>query len=250
MAVPPARPPALEAAVAPLLARPALWRTLAGAALALACWTAALGLLPLTARLLPPAGGRVPLLLFLASFGALALGTAAAARLLQRRPPATLLGPGGFRPRAFVTGVAVVAALGLAGGLAAPLLAPVTRQTGLLAWAAWLPLALPAILVQSAAEELLFRGFLLQGLAARFRSAWIWWLVPALLFGVLHWNPGAFGADAWLGVLATTVIGSRSATSRRGPAISPRRSGCISPTTSRRCSPSPCPRRSPASRSG
>jgi membrane protease YdiL (CAAX protease family) len=201
------RPPQLAACVAPLAARPALWRTVAGVGLALACWFAALATLPLAARLLPPADGRVPLLLYLASFAALALGTAAAARLLQRRPPVTLFGPAGFRPRAFAAGVAVVASLGLLGGVAAPAAAPVVRQAEVLAWAAWLPVALAAIFVQSAAEELLFRGFLQQGLAARFRSAWIWWLVPALLFGALHWNPVAFGPNAWLGVLATTVIG-------------------------------------------
>jgi membrane protease YdiL (CAAX protease family) len=202
-----ARPPQLEACVAPVAARPALWRTVAGVGLALACWFAALATLPLAARLLPQAGGRVPLLLYLASFAALALGTAAAARLLQGRPTATLLGPGGFRPRGFAVGVAVVAGLGLFGGHAAPSAAPLVRQAELVAWAAWLPLALPAIFVQSAAEELLFRGYLQQGLAARFRSAWVWWLVPALMFGALHWNPVAFGANGWLGVLATAVIG-------------------------------------------
>jgi membrane protease YdiL (CAAX protease family) len=202
-----ARPPQLEACVAPLAARPQLWRTVAGTGLALACWFAALAALPLAGRLLPQAGGRAPLLLYLASFAALALGTAAAARLLQRRPPSTLFGPGGFRPRAFAAGIAVVAALGLLGGLAAPAAAPLVRQAQVLAWAAWLPLALPAILVQSAAEELLFRGYLQQGLAARFRSAWVWWLVPALMFGALHWNPVAFGPNAWLGVVATAVIG-------------------------------------------
>ena len=39
----------------------------------------------------------------------------------------------------------------------------------LAAWAAWLPLVLPALLVQTAAEEIAFRGYLMQGLAARFR---------------------------------------------------------------------------------
>ena len=55
---------------------------------------------------------------------------------------------------------------------------------------AWLPLALPAILVQTAAEELAFRGYLMQGLAARFRSPLVWWLLPALLFGAAALEPG------------------------------------------------------------
>jgi hypothetical protein len=61
--------------------------------------------------------------------------------------------------------------------------------------------------VQTAAEELVFRGYLMQGLAARFRSWLVWWLVPALLFGLLHWSPQVYGADAWLAVLSATLIG-------------------------------------------
>ena len=61
--------------------------------------------------------------------------------------------------------------------------------------------------MQSAAEELAFRGFLMQSLAARFRSPVVWWLLPALLFGALHWNPAELGANAGLGVLASTVVG-------------------------------------------
>ena len=69
------------------------------------------------------------------------------------------------------------------------------------------PIVLPAILVQTAAEELAFRGYLMQGLAARFRSRWVWWLLPAALFGALHWNPGEFGPNAWLVALSTGLIG-------------------------------------------
>ena len=75
-------------------------------------------------------------------------------------------------------------------------------------WAAWLPLALPALLLQTAAEEIAFRGYLMQGLAARFRSPLD--LVARSrrsLFGVLHWNPAEFGGNAWLVALSTAVIG-------------------------------------------
>ena len=42
----------------------------------------------------------------------------------------------------------------------------------------------------------MFRGYLMQGLAARFRSWPLWWLLPALLFGLLHWSPAEFGPNA------------------------------------------------------
>ena len=85
--------------------------------------------------------------------------------------------------------------------------ADVTRQPSLAAWASWLPLALPALLVQTAAEEIAFRGFLMQGLAARFRSPLVWFLLPAFLFGLLHWNGESGVRNAWLMVAAATVIG-------------------------------------------
>jgi len=203
----PAPAAAFAAFVAPAAARPALWRTLAGALLAAALWLFTVGaVLPFAAR----AGGvatQVGVLLYLVSFAGLAAGIALVARLLQARSPRTLLGPGGFRARAFGLGVAVIAAAAVPTGLALALVAPPERQTSLAEWAAWLPLALPAILVQSAAEELAFRGYLMQSLAARFRSPLVWWLLPAALFGALHWNPGALGPNAPLGVLASTLIG-------------------------------------------
>ena len=144
------------------------------------------------------------LVLYLLSFAGLILGAAAAARFLQHRSPLSLIGPRGFRAREFGLGVAVVLALGALSALPVLALAPPVRQTDLGGWAAWLPLALPAVLVQTAAEELAFRGYLMQGLAARFRSRLVWWLAPALLFGLLHWNPAR---KRWPAVLAAAAIG-------------------------------------------
>jgi uncharacterized protein len=196
----------LEAFAAP--AHPAaLWRTVAGAIVAAALWLFTVGAtLPFAIR----AGGFATptgVLLYLASFAGLIAGVALAARLLQGRGPATLIGPGGFRPAAFAIGVAVIAAAAIPSAAAFALLAPPERQAALATWALRLPLALPAILVQAAAEEVAFRGFLMQSLAARFRSAWVWGLLPALLFGALHWNPAELDPNAGLGVLASTVVG-------------------------------------------
>lgn len=195
----------LEAFIGPARTRPALWRLLLGALLAVAAWFACLFVLFPLASHLPADPGRLFLLAYLASFAGLAAGVAAAARFLQRRRPVTLLGPGGFRPSHFAAGAAAIA---LMTALSAPFSSSLLlRQLPLATWAAWLPLALPLLLVQTAAEEIAFRGYLMQGLAARFASPWVWFLLPALAFGALHWNPAEFGSDAWLVVFSTTVIG-------------------------------------------
>lgn len=75
---------------------------------------------------------------------------------------------------------------------------------------AWLPLAIAGIIViflQTAAEELVFRGYLQQQLAARFQSRWIWLIIPSILFGSLHYNPGTFGDNTWLVMAVAATIG-------------------------------------------
>ncbi|TGQ07714.1 MULTISPECIES: CPBP family intramembrane glutamic endopeptidase [unclassified Mesorhizobium] len=62
---------------------------------------------------------------------------------------------------------------------------------GPIAFSSWLLFLIPIVLLaflQTSSEEMLFRGYLLRGLAYRFRSPWIWALLPGLLFTSLHWN--------------------------------------------------------------
>jgi hypothetical protein len=85
----------------------------------------------------------------------------------------------------------------------------------------WALLLVPAILgliVQTGAEELLFRGYILQQLAARFRSPVIWAFLPALTFGLLHFDTGRLGGMAIWAVAATTLFGLMAAdlTARTG----------------------------------
>lgn len=86
-----------------------------------------------------------------------------------------------------------------------------------------MPLALPALLIQTGAEELIFRGYLQSQLAARFRSPVIWMVLPSALFAVLHFDSTA-GANAWAIVGVTFLFGLVAAdlTARSGslgPAI-------------------------------
>lgn len=74
-------------------------------------------------------------------------------------------------------------------------------------WIGIAAIALPLVFVQITAEELVFRGYLQQQLAARFRSPTIWMVLPSILFGLIHFQPSLDLNVALLLVLSTTVFG-------------------------------------------
>ncbi len=205
--------------------RVALWRTALGTVLVILGLIAG-GFAAMFAlgRLAPGmaaevALGRHPLgvLAFLASFLGGHVVLWLVVRLLHRRPWRSLLGPAGAPVgRHFLIGVFVALVLALAPMLLAPLearLFPVEEVVPRLArppaeWALWALAAIPLILVQTSAEELLFRGYLLQQLGARFGRFWAWALLPSALFGALHWAGPMLGPNAWLYVLHTFVTGT------------------------------------------
>jgi len=91
-------------------------------------------------------------------------------------------------------------------------------------WLLLLPLALVAIAIQTSAEELLFRGYLQQQLAARFASPWIWMALPSALFGVLHYMPSQAGENAplialWAGLFGLLMADITARTGSLGPAL-------------------------------
>ncbi|MEP4195104.1 MAG: type II CAAX endopeptidase family protein [Aliishimia sp.] len=73
-------------------------------------------------------------------------------------------------------------------------------------WLLLLPLSLIAVLIQVSAEEILFRGYLQQQLAAKWRSPLIWMVVPSALFGLGHYDSEA-GSNAWLFVIWAMIFG-------------------------------------------
>ena len=85
--------------------------------------------------------------------------------------------------------------------------APLTANVPAARWLLVLPFAVLAVLVQVTAEELLFRGYVQQQLAARFRSPIIWIIVPAVLFGLGHYMPNEAGDNARLIVVWSIVFG-------------------------------------------
>jgi membrane protease YdiL (CAAX protease family) len=58
-------------------------------------------------------------------------------------------------------------------------------------WAvAFAPLAL-TVFFQASAEEMMFRGYILQQLAVRWRNPLVWGFLPAFLFGLAHYSNGS-----------------------------------------------------------
>ncbi|MFC7399254.1 CPBP family intramembrane glutamic endopeptidase [Chelatococcus sp. GCM10030263] len=131
------------------------------------------------------------------SIGAIWIGVWVAVVGLQRRPLACLLGADCRLSGAhFARGLQAALIMGVAGEIAFYVIDPSLHrsQVPIGDWLSWLvPFAL-ALMAQSSAEELLFRGYLVQSLAARFRNPWIWAFPPTIVFAFLHWEPGASGA--------------------------------------------------------
>jgi hypothetical protein len=217
-----------RAYVAPAAAgRTALWRLAAGLVVVLAVWfgwttivfaahaalLAAAGVpgdlaIARTEGLLAGGSPRAVALVLL-TFAGLWAGLALALGLLHGRGVAGVLAaPGRFQWGEMAAGAAMAAAffaLSTAIGLA---VAGVPERSDLApaVWLGWLPVIGLLVLMQAGAEEALFRGYLVQGLAARGLPAIVWGGAPALLFGVLHQTGGLPGASGALYPVATAIF--------------------------------------------
>ncbi len=209
-----------EQYVAPARAKPEIWRLIVGIVVVFALYAAttfgALAIAIVTAdpiELSPTdsfvtGGTPKTVLLLLGSFIGMALGTLLVARHLHNRPVASLFGPA--MGRGFVIGSA-----GAIGVLLISFLLPfpveIVPDTPTDLFLKLLPLALLCLALQTGAEELLFRGYLQQQLAARFNHPFIWMLLPSLLFGFLHLDFEGNGDNALLVVAAATLFGLAAA---------------------------------------
>lgn len=225
--MPPRHPPPFDAYVAPARVRAQPWRLAVGIALIVAVNFAVSGAVFVGlaqtrwgAGLQEEVLGETPavMVFLLFTFLGLAGGTWAAARLLHGRGLRSLIGHGPTALRHFVVGAGGMALVQL-GALA--IVGPGLDLERALApglWLMWLPLALMGLLVQTGAEEVAFRGYLQQQLAARFASPLVWAVFPSVLFGLLHYDPGTMGANVWLVVGLTGVFGLMAAdlTARSG----------------------------------
>jgi membrane protease YdiL (CAAX protease family) len=212
--------PAFNAYVAPARPSCALWRTLFGIALIIAIYAAsfsvALGTVVailgpdaaygLAASLISPETPRATLFL-LATFLGMAAAPMAVVRMVHKRSPATLFGRAPRVLRDFVLCASVVGAFYAVTVGIWSLVYDAAPGVPLGTWVALLPLTLVGILLQTGAEELVFRGYLMQQLAARFSPRVVWLLVPSLLFGLVHYAPAMTGSNAWILVVGASLFG-------------------------------------------
>lgn len=165
-------------------------------------------------------------LVFLMLTGILGVGSYVTVRRLHQRSLRSLTGP---LARAWAQFARVAAALIVLYGVIG-ILPPYGRYDGVTqglstgTWLLILPLSVFALLVQTASEEMVFRGYIQQQLAVRFSHPLVWLLIPSALFAAGHYSPGLYGGNALMVVLWAFVFGLAAAdlTARfgtLGPAI-------------------------------
>lgn len=172
--------------------------------------------------------GNTPLsmLILLGTFGFIILGVMMAARHLQERSLSGLIGPMPLVVVQFWQVLRVLLVLGGALMLLPPwgMGAPLTQNMSVIGWLMLLPVSLGAVLLQTAAEEILFRGYIQQSLAARFSSPLVWMVLPSALFAFGHYMPGEAGENAvlialWSGLFGILMADLTARAGTLGPAI-------------------------------
>jgi membrane protease YdiL (CAAX protease family) len=205
--------------VAPARLRPQLWRLVVGLLLTFALYalvTAAIfGLVMIWSGIegaqswmkeLSSSAGPTGTLLLLATFVGMALGPMLAVRLLHRRTVQSLFGPMSILLRHFLMTLVICAVVfAITALIPTPNVTPLPN-TELTLWLSFLPLALVGVLIQTGAEEVLFRGYMQQQLAARFSSPIMWMILPSAIFAALHYQPEIMGDNTWLMMAAVFVF--------------------------------------------
>lgn len=221
----------LKEFVAPARAAPDLWRI--GAVLAL-MFVAVIALQQMVFLLVAAIGGQDALraifeangetagqtLAALFSHGLFAVGLAFALRAIHWRGFLTLFGPGVHAVGDFFRVLYWLLPLFAVAALLMPTEFPLVRNDAmpLWRWLIYLPLGLAAVAVQAGTEEVFFRGYLTQQIAAGSGlSNWAWMAVPAGLFALLHFSDSSGSNVVWF-VLWALAFGLAAAdlTARAG----------------------------------
>ena len=150
----------------------------------------------------------VGMLSMLASFAGWVLALVLAVLIMHRRGLRSLLGPDAQLFVLFFA--AAVIGFGIFALLLGMIFPEQQEVVPNLDFGTWLFFLLPGLvmmLVQVSAEELLFRGYLMQQLAVRFNNRWIYMGVPSIIFGLGHFDPNAGMATAGMIVVAAGLLG-------------------------------------------
>jgi membrane protease YdiL (CAAX protease family) len=217
---------AFESYIASGSRRTGFWRVLAGASVIVLFWVAGTigvlfgwGALNVARYGAEAAGERlasvveggdpVVVAVMLLTFAGVWLGVFLAVRLLHGQRFRTLFAPDGeIRTGDLLKGLAVSAAFALASvPVGMSIAEPVATALPAGEWLAYALALLALVFVQATAEELMFRGYLLQQLALRSRNPLVWAGIPSALFGALHWANAPTGELATYYVAATFLIG-------------------------------------------
>lgn len=145
----------------------------------------------------------------LGGFSMLSIAVFMVVLTLHRRPVRTIFGPVRLAVPQFVRVCFLMGLLLLALFILPPwgYGAPLVSNMAIGKWIAILPLTLFAVLIQTSAEEILFRGYFQQQLGARFKSPLVWMIVPSALFGLLHYDPATAGENAYIIVFWAFMFG-------------------------------------------
>lgn len=163
----------------------------------------------------------------LLTFSGIWLGVWIAMKFLHREPVSRLFGVSLRLSRSgFVNGLIAVLFTSALTEIGFYLLAPELNR-GTVSLTVWFIVFVPVVLlafIQTSSEEILFRGYLMRGLAARFRGPLVWAVLPALLFTLLHWNTGSapamnIGVLVSIGGFAALLVALVYATGNLGAAM-------------------------------
>jgi membrane protease YdiL (CAAX protease family) len=172
--------------------------------------------------------GKTPLAMFLllGSFGLMVVAVAIVSRVLHRRSVASLIGPARLVVPQFAVVMRALLLVGAVIYLLPPwnLGAPYISNMALGKWVLLLPLSLIAVFIQVSAEEIVFRGYVQQQLAARFKSPLVWMVLPSTLFALGHYLPSEAGENAviialWAGLFGILMADLTARSGSLGPAI-------------------------------
>ncbi|WP_394198805.1 CPBP family intramembrane glutamic endopeptidase [Litoreibacter albidus] len=220
------RTPAFEGFIAPARAYPAFWRILAATVTGVMVY--ALGAAAVLKFAIKPLAYFFPELAGMDAFSLLnangispgqmaiilttfiPMGLAAFVMAAWHwRGPLSLFGAGSGFLRNFMIAIAVLAVANI-------ILFAVERMFGVVnykpnlefgVWAKHLVWAVPLLFIQTTSEELVFRGYFQQQLAARFKNPFISMVLPSLVFGLGHYDNTIDPTLAASIVFATTLFG-------------------------------------------